>query len=476
MQGFCYHRCWRCQSLNRKAAKWEPNWPTGPCLHVEVAEELLLGRGNVMSDAGAQPPKRQRWYAHADSKVYGPYDKATIAGMIERSQLLRDDEVHIEGGSAWISAESEPTLGPLFLKHSAPIAEPPISRQRSWARLIAPVLALLIMGWIAWPYYAVFSLADAVQTGDISTLERRVDWTGVRQALRGDLNARLLKNFGGKKVDASDAMATGFAAMLGPAVINNLIDGYVTPQAIAAFSRKAASPAPTDNGASSNNLDKAISQVRRTHWEHVKYAFFSGGPFSFVVDILPPNDPPLKAPINLVFHWNGDWRLVKVNLPHDVSDGSLLATGAGGAIAQKGLLDQRTDNSDQTQPKPSEPSPVEVILLSKTFKAANYKADNDFKAAVRIELSITNKTTQSIRAFDGVLTFMDLLDNDIYFTKLAINDPVGAGATIKWNGSMSYNQFMEADQRLKNAEQANIKTKFVPRKILYADGNMKMFD
>jgi hypothetical protein len=75
-----------------------------------------------------------------------------------------------------------------------------------------------------------------------------------------------------------------------------------------------------------------------------------------------------------------------------------------------------------------------------------------------------------------VLTFTDLLDNKIYSTKLAINDPVGAGATIKWNGSTSYNQFLEADQRLKNAEQANIKINFAPRKILYADGNTKMFD
>jgi hypothetical protein len=37
------------------------------------------------------------------------------------------------------------------------------------------------------------------------------------------------------KGTSDDAMAKGVAALLGPAVINNMVDGYVTPQGIAAM-------------------------------------------------------------------------------------------------------------------------------------------------------------------------------------------------------------------------------------------------
>ncbi|MCA6113117.1 DUF2939 domain-containing protein [Bradyrhizobium cenepequi] len=66
-----------------------------------------------------------------------------------------------------------------------------------WRALVVAV-CLLIVCWFAWPYYAVLSLMQAARDGDLSTLERRVDWNSLRQALRGDLNARLLQRMNGK--------------------------------------------------------------------------------------------------------------------------------------------------------------------------------------------------------------------------------------------------------------------------------------
>ena len=117
---------------------------------------------------------------------------------------------------------------------------------------------------------------------------------------------------------------------------------------------------------------------------------------------------------------------------------------------------------------------MEVSLVSKGFKDKNIRA-NDFDDEITIELVIKNITDKDIRAFDGTLTFTDLLDNEILSSKLAINDPVQARSNLNWRGSVKYNQFMETHQRLRNAQQANLKIRFAPRKVLFVDGSAKEY-
>jgi len=430
----------------------------------------LSGRGT----SAAEPPQRKRrWYTQVDSEVYGPYDEIEIARMAKQSQILRDDQVCAEGGSTWIEAANDPILNPLFRKLSNVTLDsaPPIrsKKRRSWTGTIVSALTLLIVIWVAWPYYAVFALMQAVHDGDVSALEKRVDWNSLRQALRGDLNARLLQNLSGKAKtnDSSGAMATGFAAMLGPAVINQMIDGYVTPQAVETLSRNDGSAGSANVDESASNFGKSFRQIRRVQWDQVKYAFFSGGPLTFRLDILPPNDPPLHNPVSLEFNWGGDWKLTRLLLPPDAFD----PTSASAAVIK--------NSSSVSNPKPnstkastsSERPPIELTLLSKRFREADYKASSDFQAAILFELAIKNQTDKPIRAFDGVVTFSDLLDNEVLSSKLAINDLIGAGSTVNWNGSIKYNQFMDSHQRFRNEAQANLKVDFSVGKVLYADNS-----
>jgi hypothetical protein len=432
----------------------------------------------MLGETSDQPRPKRRWYANVESKVYGPFEQADIAQMIERNQILVDDRVYAEGGSAWIDAGDDPILGSLFHKQSSLLSEPRARRpkRRTWTGPVLVALTLLIIGWIAWPYYAAFSLMEAVREGDVSTLEKRVDWNGVRQAFRGDLNAFFLQHLKGKAKadDSSDAMATGFAALLGPAVVNQMIDGYVTPQAIAALARNE-NAKPSELTSDGNSTARNIREIK---WDHVKYAFFSGGPLTFRVDILPPNDPPLQKPASLEFNWTGDWRLVRVTLPPDAfGPDSPSANGLLNRMkSPKSASDLKNPALTQKKSKPSEPAPIELMLLSKRFKPADYKESSDFQAAILFELSIANRSTQPIRAFDGVMTFTDLLDNEILSSKLAINDPIGAGSKLNWSGSINYNQFTDSHQRLRSEAQENLKVKFAVRKVLYANGTVAQFD
>ena len=191
---------------------------------------------------------------------------------------------------------------------------------RKWLFAI-PVVA--VVGWIAWPYYAAYDLAVAVREGEVSTLEARVAWDSVRQGLRGDLNAVLLGKLSADARTGTNSgakLGAGLAIMLGPAIIDRMIDSYVTPQAIAAAIRASR----TDNVSSGTvNVPKTFNETvaRSIRLDQVKYAFFSGGPLTFRVEFIPDHNPPLRHPIEFRFQWDGSWKLTRIMLPPDAIDG-----------------------------------------------------------------------------------------------------------------------------------------------------------
>jgi len=194
-------------------------------------------------------------------------------------------------------------------------------------RTILGVILLVIIGWVVWPYYAVYDLIKAVKEGDSATLERRVVWDGVRQGLRDDFNAILAKKVAEqstKSQDQSTILGAGFAAVLGPVIINKMVDAYVTPQALAAIIREGRAALPDKNLIAAKNSAPqptspapATDHDHRFKWDRIKYAFFSGGPTTFKVEVLPDADQSNQAPTTLIFAWNGDWRLTRVFLPLD---------------------------------------------------------------------------------------------------------------------------------------------------------------
>lgn len=437
------------------------------------------------SGAAAPPhPYDKRWHVHAAGKTYGPYTGHQIRQMIEQSQVVGSDFVYAEGesGSAWQQIANDPILGALF-KSSEAFRSPLATRVKTSPRLrkwLIAVPVVVVVGWIAWPYYAAYDLAVAMREGDVSTLEARVAWDSVRQGLRGDLNAIFLQKLSiDAKTDASSgaALGTGLAAMLGPAIVDRMVDSYVTPQAVAAANRAN----KTDNVSSDaanvpSKFNETIQATRRIHWDQIKYAFFSGGPMTFLVEFIPDHDPPFQYPIELRFQWAGTWKLTRVMLPSDAIAGlravSKNQDGIGSSAASNPVTNQST--AEPVPKSVKSPPPLQIALVSKGFKASNIQA-GDFEDDITIQVAITNVLDKDIRAFDGVVTFADLLDNEILSSKIAINEPLKAGSVLSWKGAIKYNKFMDAHQHLRNEEQKNLKVRFATRKILFADGSAKEY-
>jgi Protein of unknown function (DUF2939)/GYF domain 2 len=452
--------------------------------------------GPLASDAQVPPhPLDKRWYTHLGGKTYGPYTGHEIRDLVDQQKIGATDFVYAEGGNAWTQVGNDPILQTLFSKSAEKInwlRRSSNKKDASSRRLKVAIILVLagITGWVAWPYYTVYELANAVREGDVSVLESRVAWDSVRQGLRDDLNAVLLKKLNtDAKTKANEpdaAFGAGLAVVLGPAIIDRMIDSYVTPQAIATFNHTGKTDlAPTANNAPPKDLSETIQEARRIRWDQVQYAFFSGGPLTFKVKFIPDHKPPIRNPITLLFRWDGSWRLTRILLPPEAMDGVSAPSGNGVSVAVKKHINTaavatKPPAAQSNVPMASgasirkELAPLELKLLSKGFKDKNIQA-GDFEADITIALAIKNVTDKDIRAFDGVITFTDLLDNEILSSKLAINELIKAGSTFNWKGAIKYNQFIDAHERLRNERQDNLKMKFVPRRVLFADGSAKNY-
>jgi ribosomal protein L37AE/L43A len=150
---------------------------------------------------------------------------------------------------------------------------------------------------------------------------------------------------------------------------------------------------------------------------------------------------------------------------------SAFNSGPGAASAEP---DKKAKSSFLDNPFVPSKAPVTATLLSKGFEPSNPSA-RQYDDFITFKLNFKNTEARDIRAFEGVVQFMDLLDNELLSANVAINDPIQGLAQMDWPGQIDYNQFRDSHKRLRSAEFGNIKLKFNLRKVLYTDGTVEEF-
>ena len=97
--------------------------------------------------------------------------------------------------------------------------------------------ALLILLYIASPYYSLFSLIQSLNEGDTVTLKKTVDFPALRESLKDEMKSKLVqqtkRSISSKEEELADKLVSGMGAMFGPAIIDGLVDTFVTPSGLA---------------------------------------------------------------------------------------------------------------------------------------------------------------------------------------------------------------------------------------------------
>ncbi len=193
---------------------------------------------------------------------------------------------------------------------SIPSAPPPAAeaRHRRPGPLLFSLLIAVLVCYIASPYYSVWRFIEAVRIADAPALAARVNFPEVREAMKRQLRDHFFSS--GKR--ANKSRLDNIIAGLGPSLIDQVVDAYLTPDGLAALLANpklaAASAQPTlpaPNG-------DAIGRRQNVNRSKVRYAFFSS-PREFLVDL---NGTKLR------FRFVGvGWQLWRAELPLDATVG-----------------------------------------------------------------------------------------------------------------------------------------------------------
>lgn len=163
-----------------------------------------------------------------------------------------------------------------------------------------PLLATFLtvgLAYVAYPYFTLYRLGEAIRGADAATLESLVDWPSVREGIKEDicdLAADDANPNQGKELPP-------FGASFVRGIASNTIDQKVTPQAIVA-----ATVALPDNRQATPRPGADV---------HIGWAFFES-PTQFDISLRTQGLPdPIRLEMSLR---HGRWQIRRVWLPPEL--------------------------------------------------------------------------------------------------------------------------------------------------------------
>ena len=182
--------------------------------------------------------------------------------------------------------------------------------RRVLTRLIAILIGAFLVAYFASPVFAVRSLINAARTGDEARLERLVDFPAVRDDLKAQLNAQLVRRLR-EDAEMRDDPLAGLGLVLAPSLISGVVDAFVTPEAIAAMVQTAEAPDII------GDEDEVALEPPEDREKDIRIGYGYRGLNRFA-GTLTDRDRPHER-IDLIMERRGvfSWKLAQVRLPRD---------------------------------------------------------------------------------------------------------------------------------------------------------------
>lgn len=193
-------------------------------------------------------------------------------------------------------------------------------KTKLWLTLGVLAAVAFLAGYFASPIFAFRALADAAERGDEAKLERLVDFPAVREDLKLQLRDRLI---GALQQDQtlSDGPFGQLGALLGPAIVDQVVNVAVTPQGVAAMVRSGRAPLSdvTARAAPPPPEEPPVAPAPAAKADGRKTSFAYQGLNRFRARMTTPEAP--SAPLGWVLERRGliAWRLVRIELPPEAT-------------------------------------------------------------------------------------------------------------------------------------------------------------
>jgi Protein of unknown function (DUF2939) len=175
--------------------------------------------------------------------------------------------------------------------------------------IVTSLLALIWLGYIAWPIYSLIQLTRAIETGDVKTVIAHVDFNSMRASLSNQIAETYLE-LTGRHVSP---LVRGLASPAAAAVADPIIGRIASPEALTDFLRTGwpkaivAQRPPGATGLSTGNLGTA--------WRIFYNANYGIRRFEIAVPTTIPAEHQFGFRFRLV---NWQWMLSSVRLPKNI--------------------------------------------------------------------------------------------------------------------------------------------------------------
>jgi hypothetical protein len=170
---------------------------------------------------------------------------------------------------------------------------------------IAALFVVLAALYVAYPYFALYRLGEALRVQDLDAVEGKVDWTRVRQGIKDDVNAALLAKI---KPDDTNPLA-GLGVALAGTLASPVVDATVTPAglvAVANADRPTLATLVTQIYVS-GSVDRPLPRLMRSAFS---------GLATFDATLMPSGATSDDGAIHLRLGLEGGyWMLTRIRLP-----------------------------------------------------------------------------------------------------------------------------------------------------------------
>ena len=173
------------------------------------------------------------------------------------------------------------------------------------------VAALVITGagiggyWHYSPYLAIKTMRDAAQAKDADAFNEKVDYPKVRESFKGQMSAVMAE-----KIGPADNGFAAFGAMLGMAMVNQVVDAFVRPEMVMwSMQSGEFKPGPTIG-------KDTPSEAPEKKKEKVEWTLERKGINKVIAYAQKPGQPAPDKDFGLVFARDGfaDWKLTEIRL------------------------------------------------------------------------------------------------------------------------------------------------------------------
>jgi hypothetical protein len=185
-------------------------------------------------------------------------------------------------------------------------------KQRSW--ILVGVAATVVIGTLAYglsPFLAFSRLKDAAKSGNRDRLEDLVDFPTVRENLKSELAAGLMKSITASPEARGNPFA-GVGALLIPTITDRMVDSIITPDGIALVLSRGKVSRPSEEPSAKSPATKDSSNIEAV----LSYRTLN----RFHADLRRRDQPETTLALTLERRgWFG-WRLIRIDIPQSLFD------------------------------------------------------------------------------------------------------------------------------------------------------------